>query len=118
MPTRVRAKPDRPDKPPKAPPVSPPPVVSPPPPSVSKLPAITGTVQTHRPGRAVPYGIPWSNITRWEPALTNAAAEFGVDPKLIAAMAVIESDGQQYQNGGTLGGDVIGRNDGFGDGPS
>lgn len=80
----------------------------------------SGAIQAHRPNSARPYGIPWANVSRWEPAFTNAGAEFGVDPALIAAMAVIESDANQYRGGKTTGArsDVIVRDDGFGDGLS
>ncbi len=76
---------------------------------------LTGVVRTLRANSPAPYNIPWSNITRYEPSFTNAGNEFGVDPALMAAMAIIESDGNQTWPGT---GTVISRDDGFGDGLS
>jgi murein DD-endopeptidase MepM/ murein hydrolase activator NlpD len=76
---------------------------------------LTGTVRTLRANSANPYNIPWSNISRFEPSFTNAGLEFGVDPALMAAMAIIESDANQTWPGTD---DVITRDDGFGDGLS
>ncbi len=57
-----------------------------------------GTVTTDRPGPGNnPYGIPWTNVSRWEPLFTQAAGEAHVPPQLIAAMAVVESDANQYR---------------------
>src|SRR5690242_1875790 len=75
---------------------------------------LTGTVKTKRPNSGQPYGIPWSNVSRWEPSFTNAGKEFSVDPFLLAAMAVVESDSTQFDGKGN----VISRDDGLGDGPS
>jgi murein DD-endopeptidase MepM/ murein hydrolase activator NlpD len=113
-PTHVRPK--HPIPPPPSPPVVPP---SPPPPA-SALAGLTGTVKTKRPNSNAAYSIPWANIARWEPRFTQAASEFGVDPKLIAAMAIIESDANHFSNGLTSGtrAQVITRDDGFGDGLS
>lgn len=58
-----------------------------------KLPS--GNVKTFRPGSRNPYNIPWTNVTRYEPAFSNAAQEFGVDVYLIVAMAILESDSTQ-----------------------
>ncbi len=56
----------------------------------------SGSVTTFRPRQTVPYGIPWSNVSRWEPSFTEAAAEWQVDVRLLAAMAILESDANQY----------------------
>jgi murein DD-endopeptidase MepM/ murein hydrolase activator NlpD len=97
-------------------PPAPTPKPSPPaPPPDTPLSHLTGVVRTHRPNGAAPYGVPWSNITRSEPSFTNAAKEFGLadGPALMAAMAIVESDGNQ-----TVNGHVVSRDDGLGDGPS
>lgn len=57
-----------------------------------------GTVRTHRPSQSNPYGIPWTNVSRWEPWFSQFGTEWGVDPRLLAAMAVVESDGNQYRH--------------------
>lgn len=76
---------------------------------------LTGMVRTIRANAATPYNVPWSNVTRYEPSFTKAGLEFGVDPALMAAMAIIESDANQTWPGT---GTVITRDDGFGDGLS
>jgi murein DD-endopeptidase MepM/ murein hydrolase activator NlpD len=76
---------------------------------------LTGVVRTLRANSATPYNVPWSNVTRYEPSFTNAGLEFGVDPALMAAMAIVESDANQTWPGT---GNVITRDDGFGDGLS
>lgn len=60
-----------------------------------KFPA--GNVKAHRPGGTNPYNIPWTNASRWEPSFSEAAEESGVDPSLIVAMAILESDANQYR---------------------
>jgi hypothetical protein len=77
-------------------------------------------VQTRRPNREEPFGIPWANVARWEPFLTLAGEEFDVDPFFMGAMTVIESDSNQYWSGGVSGerSDVVTRDDGFGAGLS
>lgn len=75
---------------------------------------LNGVVRALRPNSRQPYGVPWNNIVRYEPAFTNAGKEFGVDPALMAAMAIVESDGNQFRADGR----VVSRDDGLGDGPS
>lgn len=106
----------RPDKP-----VTPRPPGPPPPPPPVDSTQLTGNVRTSRPGSTTSYGIPWSNITRWEPAFADAAKEFGfVDVALLYGMAVIENLGNQYTTGKLTGtrAQVTARDDGFGDGVS
>ena len=81
---------------------------------------LRGAVQTRRPNREEPFGIPWANVARWEPFFTQAGAEFDVDPFFMGAMTVIESDGNQYWSSGVSGerSDVVTRDDGFGAGLS
>lgn len=55
----------------------------------------TGPVTTHRPGGAA-WSASWGNVARWEPSFTNAGMESAVDPYLLAAMALVESDANQY----------------------
>jgi murein DD-endopeptidase MepM/ murein hydrolase activator NlpD len=61
-----------------------------------------GNVTTFRPGSQNPYNIPWSNVSRYEPAFSNAAKEFGVDVYLIIAVAILESgslqSGERWDN--------------------
>lgn len=103
-----KPKPDKPVKPEKPPKPAP----------TTDLSRLTGTVRTIRANGRDPYGVPWRNVTRYEPAFTEAAREFGVDPALMAAMAVIESDANHTWPDGPLKGQVITRDDGFGDGLS
>jgi hypothetical protein len=78
-----------------------------------------GTVTTDRPGPGHnPYGIPWTDVSRWEPLFTQGAGEAHVPPQLIAAMAVVESDANHTWPSGPNQGQVIQVDDGFGDGPS
>jgi hypothetical protein len=81
---------------------------------------LTGTVQARRPNRDAPFATPWANVARWEPFFTRAGEEFDVDPFFMGAMAMIESDGNQYWSGGVSGerSDVVTRDDGIGDGLS
>lgn len=89
-----------------APPVTtttPPPVTTttrPPAPDVLRFPA--GTVKT-RTVHGVPYGFPWSDVSRWEPLFTQAGTEFGIAPLLLAAFAVVESNGNHYRTGRRFG---------------
>ena len=107
---------ETPDSPNGVPPKTPPDVAAPDRvPNPGTLAGLRGNVRTLRPNSRTPYGIPWSNVSRWEPAWTNAGTEFGVDPLLMAAMAVVESDANHYRPG-TF--EVIARDDGFGDGVS
>lgn len=112
---RRRKKDDR-EKPSRPPRSEPAPAPTPAP--ATALSQLTGTVRTIRANGTKPYGIPWSNVTRFEPAFTNAGKEFGVDPALMAAMAVIESDANHVWPDGGPKGQVIARDDGFGDGLS
>jgi hypothetical protein len=85
-----------------------------------ELSRLTGTVQSKRPNRDAPFDIPWSNVARWEPLFTQAGEEFDVDPYFMGAIAMIESDGNQYWSGRVSGerSGVVTRDDGFGDGLS
>lgn len=64
---------------------------------------LTGTVRTVRANGSTAYGVPWSNITRYEPSWTKAARDsgkrYGLDPvalaRIMAGMGIIESDGNQ-----------------------
>ena len=80
---------------------------------MTDLSKLTGTVRTLRPQSSDPYGIPWSNIARWEPAFTIAGKEFSVDLLLLAAMAVVESDATHYRDDGSV---LTAPNDGHGGG--
>ena len=72
-----------------------------------------------RPGPAHhPFGIPWTDVSRWEPLFTQGAGEAHVPPQLIAAMAIVESDANHTWPSGPSKGRVIQVDDGFGDGPS
>lgn len=62
-----------------------------------------GTVTTNRPGSTSnPYGIPWTNVSRWEPWFSQAAAESNVPAQLIAAMAIVESDANHTRQSGEV----------------
>lgn len=111
MPTKIR---------PKHPVTPKPPGLPPPPPPVDPL-ALTGTVRSSRPGSTTAFGIPWSDVTRWEPAFTDAAHSYGfIDVAILYAMAVLESNAQQYTTSKLTGtkAQVVARDDGFGDGVS
>jgi hypothetical protein len=68
--------------------------------------------------------VDWKNISRWEPAWTDAYAEFGLGESLMPAylmpaMAMIESEGNQYTTGkktGTRKEVLLARDDGYGGG--
>ena len=76
-----------------------------------------GTVQTDRPGPGInPYGIPWTDVSRWEPLFSQAAGESHVPPQLIASMAIVESDANHFWPDRPN--DIVSVDDGFGDGPS
>lgn len=87
---------------------------------MTDLSKLTGAVRTLRPGSNQPFGIPWGNVARWEPWFSEAAAEASVNPLLIAAMAIVESDANQYRTGRLTGtrGQVIAVTDAYGGGPS
>lgn len=84
---------------------------------------LTGNVRTIRANGSAPYGVPWSNIVRYADFFDDAADEMAARFKLamsayslellMAAMGIVESDGNQ-----TVNGRVVSRDDGFGDGPS
>jgi murein DD-endopeptidase MepM/ murein hydrolase activator NlpD len=82
-------------------------------PPAGALANLSGVVRTLRPNGRQPYGVPWGNIVRYAPLFEAAGKEFGVDPALMAAMAIVESDGDQE-----IGGRVVSRDDGLGDGAS
>jgi murein DD-endopeptidase MepM/ murein hydrolase activator NlpD len=88
--------------------------------TVAALAFPTGNVKTFRPGGSNPYNIPWTNASRWEPFFSQAASESGVDPALIVAMAILESDANQFATHALKGtqSEVIAVNDAFGGGPS
>ena len=78
-----------------------------------------GTVQTFRPNSNNPYGVPWTNVSRWEPWFSEAAVESNVPAQLIAAMAIVESDANQTWPSGPNQGQIIEVWDNFPqDGPS
>lgn len=103
----------KPVAPPVPPPTGPPPVPAPPPAVApgdnwlggKNYPFPKGLIMTRAPGSDKPIGIPWSQVTRWEPAFTDAAHEFGdvYGPLLIAAMSVVESRSNHYTTGATSG---------------
>ena len=61
-----------------------------------------GTIKTKRTN-GQPYGIPWTQVSRWYELLVQAAHEAGINWRDLAAMAVIESDAQHYRTGKTSG---------------
>ena len=61
-----------------------------------------GKIRTHRTSSARPYGFPWSNVARWEPAFSRQGATHGVDPLALACMSVIESDSTHFTEAGTV----------------
>ena len=61
-----------------------------------------GKIRTHRTSSARPYGFPWSNVARWEPAFSRQGATHGVDPLALACMSVIESDSTHLTEAGTV----------------
>jgi hypothetical protein len=79
-----------------------------------------GHITSFRPGRTTRYGIPWSDVSRWEPHFSDAAGAYGLDPRLLAAMAVVESHANHYTTGKTAGtrDQVVLGSDRFGDGPA
>lgn len=78
-----------------------------------------GTVQTFKPNSTTPYGIPWTNVSRWEPWFSEAAAESNVPAELIAAMAIVESNANHTWPSGPNQGEIIEVWDNFPqDGPS
>lgn len=89
-------------------------------PTATALTFPAGTVTTFRPNQTVPYGVPWRNASRWEPSFSNAAEESDVDLPLIVAMAIVESDGNQYRTLADTGtrDQTIQVFDAFGGGPS
>ncbi|MBA2707357.1 MAG: N-acetylmuramoyl-L-alanine amidase [Gemmatimonadaceae bacterium] len=87
---------------PPAPPPAPPPV---PPPHPADAPLIfpAGTMKTIVPNGTIPYGFPWTQVSRWEPLYTRAGKEFRVSPLLLAAFSIIESHANHYRTGGRTG---------------
>ena len=69
-------------------------------PSATLLSRLSGHVRTFRPGRDTPYGVPWRNVSRYEPHYSEAAAECGLDPLLVAAVGMVESESNQYEPDG------------------
>lgn len=63
-----------------------------------------GDIQT-RGLNGQPYNVPWANIARWEPAITDAVEALGnpYHPLLLAAFIVIESQGKHYTHNGLTG---------------
>lgn len=83
--------------PPPVTPSPPPPVTPPPAESVMTFPA--GTIKTIAPNSSLPYGLPWTQVARWEPLYTRAGKEFGVAPLLLAAFSIIETNANHYTTG-------------------
>jgi len=66
-------------------------------PTKSVLSRLTGNVRTIRANSNEPYGIPWSNVSRYAAEFERNAAREGIDPLIMAGMAVIESDSMQFR---------------------
>lgn len=124
MPIRIKDKAEKapkPNKPAKIKPSEPTTTSAPAAPSI--LSKLTGTVRTIRANGTQPYGVAWSAIVRYAGFFESAAGEMVARFKpsmsaadlaiLMAAMGIIESDGNQ-----TVNGRVVSRDDGFGDGLS
>lgn len=93
------------------------PPTPPPPPPVERPATITlpeGAVSTRRPNSTKPYGVPWDRVRAVVPAVEAAVARFPVDPYVMLAMCIVESDCQQEKHGQT----VIRPDDGWGGGPA
>jgi murein DD-endopeptidase MepM/ murein hydrolase activator NlpD len=103
-------------------PVPDPPIVPPVIPANSKLKFPAGNVTTKNPQNGQPYNIPWSDISRWEPWISEAGEESPLTGAMLAAaLMVVETQGNQYKNHGLTGtkADVITRIDNYPqDGPS
>ncbi|TXH56800.1 MAG: hypothetical protein E6Q97_05755 [Desulfurellales bacterium] len=66
-----------------------------------------GYIKTLRPGSSTPYGIPWTQVSRWEPqfkaAVLRVAPDWTAGPLFMSLMSVIESNAQHYTTGKTTG---------------
>lgn len=81
------------------PPIDPPPA----PPDAAAIKFPTGPIKTKGPkGQSLGN---WDDIARWEPQITNAVKEAGntYGPLLLACFAVVESAGNHYTTGSTIG---------------
>ncbi|HTE20936.1 MAG TPA: transglycosylase SLT domain-containing protein, partial [Armatimonadota bacterium] len=72
-------------------------------------------VRTPRPGSSTPYGIPWSNVSRYAGIFARQGARAGVDPLLLAAMAIVESDATHHRANGQV---VVRGSDGYDNHPA
>jgi hypothetical protein len=84
---------------PVEPPVVPAPPVNPVPPPVAEVTAsqlanLDGVIVARNPGDR-PFGLLWSNITRWRAEIERACAEFGTPVARVASHIVIESHGNR-----------------------
>jgi hypothetical protein len=78
----------------------------------------SGTIRTRRPNSTQAFGFPWADVERWNILFSDAAHEWQHDPRLLAAMAVVETDANHVWPSGPRKGQVISVDDGLGDGPS
>lgn len=81
--------------------------VPPAPPEAVAIKYPEGNVKTFRPGTSTPYGIPWTQVSRWEPqfkaAVLRVAPDWTAGPLFMSLMSVIESNAQHYTTGKTTG---------------
>ena len=61
-----------------------------------------GAVQTHRPGSQNRYAFDWEKTSKYAPYFELYGEEYGVDPRLLAAISVIESDSTQFRADGSV----------------
>jgi murein DD-endopeptidase MepM/ murein hydrolase activator NlpD len=71
---------------------------------------LTGNVRTVRPNGTQPYGVPWSNVTRYANEFQTASRERNVPSLLLAAMAMVESDSTHYAANGQV---IVRQSDGY-----
>ena len=73
--------------------------------SVLRFPA--GPVRTPTPWNGQPFGVDWSLVARWSDRLEQAAAARDLDPRWLAVLAMIETQGLHERDGRVL---VVGDN--------
>jgi uncharacterized protein YkwD len=53
----------------------------------------TGNIKSASPWSGKPYGVPWSRISQWQSLINKWSEARGLDPIIVAAIVVIESQG-------------------------
>jgi hypothetical protein len=61
-----------------------------------------GMIRTPTPWNGQPFGVPWSSIEVWAKRIERASAERGLDPRWLAVVIAIETQGIHERDGEVL----------------